>query len=231
MTDLEAFLLRNVEDYLFGDLKRITAIGTPNSAGVGYPVVMTAFSGIELFGSLRSTTTFDPDEGRKRFVEFWTQYLYPTVPSSEDLGHALYTLVRNGIAHAFIPQGPIGIAAKTPSVHLQFDPQGRFVINAEQLAEDLMVSYNAAIKSHLTPAGTGIVETNMAMRLREILASPRSANAKSALRKVGTSAPAAAQSYISQSAATSSATMGPSGPSGLSGPAGPVTTTSSPNPP
>lgn len=210
MTDLEAFLLHNVEGYLFGDLQRITAIPVP---GVGYPVVMAAFAGVELLGALMSPRSFNPQAGRESFLEYWSQNLYPSVASTRDLGDALYTFVRNGIAHAFIPHGQIGIAAKSPSVHLEFDASGLFVINAEQLAEDLMASYASSIKPHITPAGTGTLETTMANNLKDMLASP---TRKPALRAATTLGNLAAVLGPSATATTAplSSSVGPSGPSG-----------------
>ena len=38
---------------------------------VGYPMVMTALSGIEVLGALTSRSTFNRDNGAARFGEFW----------------------------------------------------------------------------------------------------------------------------------------------------------------
>lgn len=221
MTDLEAFLQHNVEGYLFSDLQLITAIPAP---GVGYPVVMAAFAGVELFGALMSSRPFDPFAGRESFLEYWSQYLYPTAGSTRALGDALYTFVRNGIAHVFVPQGEVGIAARKPSLHLAFNATGQFVINAEQLADDLVGSYQRAIKPYVSPTGAGVLETTMANNLALMLAN-RSGN--QSLRAATTMGSLAANMGLSGTAIDPaiSSSIGPSGPSG------PVTTTSSPNPP
>jgi hypothetical protein len=210
MTNLEAFLLHHVEDYLFGDLQRITTIPVP---GVGYPVVMAAFAGVELLGALMSSKPFNPMAGRESFLEYWSNNLYPYVPSTLDLGDALYTFVRNGIAHAFIPDGQIGITAKSPSVHLRFDASGLFVINAEQLAKDLVASYASSIKPHITPAGTGTLEKKMAYNLKAMLASRTTKKYLQAATTLGKLRTVLGPSATATNAPLSNS-VGPSGPSG-----------------
>src|SRR5579871_1259328 len=91
---LEEFLAHMIEGYLAFDLVQL------KGARVGYPLIMTSCGAIELFGALLSEKRFAAERGRDYFVWFWKKHLYPG-QKSRVVANAVYTLVRNGIAHQF----------------------------------------------------------------------------------------------------------------------------------
>ena len=95
MSDLEKFLKHNVEDYLLEDLETLKSASPPagrHVGGVGYPLLITTFAGIELVGNLVSSAAFDPFKGAERFAEFWRGYLYPEDPARAGVAAQLYKL-------------------------------------------------------------------------------------------------------------------------------------------
>ncbi|MFH1862216.1 MAG: hypothetical protein ABH878_05325 [bacterium] len=172
MSDLNIFLQHNVEGYLFEDLKTLKAASiTPGktAGAVGYPLVMTAFAGIELLGALVSTQEFNPSHGAEYFTAYWSQYLYDTDPARKDAGNVLYKLVRHGLAHVFVTKGDIGVAKGAPSRHLMRDDDGCVWIDANQLAEDLMSSYCTRFKPLLTKASGPVNLKTIADRYKEMV--------------------------------------------------------------
>lgn len=171
MADLDKFLKKNIEGYLFSDLRSI--VGTPpqtghQDAGVGYPLVMTAFAGIELLGALLSERRFNTSNGRIYFQNYWTEYLYPSVIDSVAIADALYQLARHGIAHTYLVKGSLGIVRRQPTIHLKHLDGGLVYIDAVQLAEDLIQSYNSKV-SAIASLSTGTVNgETMRQRLNEI---------------------------------------------------------------
>lgn len=208
MIDLKAFLAHNVEDYVFNDLARM------KQAGVGYPVIMAAFAGIELLGSLVSDQPFSPWIGGKYFENYWTTYLYPAMPNGQQAAQCVYKLVRNGIAHAYLLKGAIGIASGQPNVHLHIT-NGQLYIDAALLADHLVSSY----KQHVLPLSTSQTGTvnasTMTARANEIESEYLR---QATLLSLGNVFPAT--TYVLTAQTSSSGLLlvqqlGPSGPSGL----------------
>lgn len=163
MTDLETFLKNDIEGFLFNDLRQMQH----PDLKVTFPLVMTAFAGIELFGSLLSTSRLRTD-GERYFAEYWSLHLYPS-PGVRECGVPLYRLVRHGLAHLFLLKGPVATGRYLPSLHLKRSG-GHFYIDAVQLANDLMASYKRCVR-HVADQATGnpSAET-MAARLKDIAA-------------------------------------------------------------
>jgi len=165
------FLEKNIEGYLFKDL--LSLIGPPptknqQDEGVTYPLVMTAFAGIELMGALLSDDQFNASNGKTYFRNYWTKYLYPSVMDGDKIADYLYQLVRHGIAHVFLLKGPIGIVRRQPAYHLKRDESGLFFVDAVQLANDFIRSYESNVPS-MQSASTGKVNNaTMTTRLGEI---------------------------------------------------------------
>jgi hypothetical protein len=140
MTDLNTFLQKNVEGYLFEDLQTMKAatLAPGKQAGaVGYPLLMSAFAGIELLGALLSDSPFDKNKGAAYFDDFWRNHLYSTDPCRAAAGKALYQLVRHGLAHVYVTKGDIVVFKHAPAMHLVRAPDGSIYIDAAQLADDL----------------------------------------------------------------------------------------------
>jgi len=168
MTELEKFLETNVEGYLFEDLE--TLKDAPLRAGkeagaVGYPLLMTTFAGIELFGNLVSQAEFDPNAGSKRFEEFWRDYLYKGDSEREAAGPILYQLARHGLAHVFVVKADVAIVKNEPNHHL-VKIGSTVYVDAVRLAIDFRDTYDEKIKPEVAKGGT--LATTMADRLQRM---------------------------------------------------------------
>ncbi len=160
MVNFSDFLTHHVEGYLFEDIKSLMSVPVPGGTGpggVGYPLVMTVLSGIELLGVFvdavqRPTSAFQTHPGPLYFETYWKTMLYPQLPNLAD---PVYQLARHGLMHAFTTKGPIEVS-KTPSgriLHLSMAASGTIHINCDQFAEDFRKSYDQnfkplAVKNH-----------------------------------------------------------------------------------
>ncbi len=160
MMDLNDFLRETVEGRLFGDMRAMKAVTLPSGAAVGavgYPLVMSAFAGIELIGALLSTRPFSKTAGAEYFREAWRS-IYP-MPPEADLADLIYKLGRNGLAHLYAPKGPITVHKGNPVEHLRL--VGRAIsIDANKLADDLIAAYNNRLKAALTAGSSAATRLN-----------------------------------------------------------------------
>jgi hypothetical protein len=149
MPDLNIFLQETVEGYLLEDLNTMK-LASPRpgkqAGGVGYPLLMTTFAGIELLGALLSSDTFDKEKGAQYFGDFWRNYLYPTDSGRAAAGNTLYHLVRHGLAHVYVTKGNIVVFKHQPKMHLVISNES-FCVDAAQLAEDLEHCYKTKVKA------------------------------------------------------------------------------------
>lgn len=210
MADLATFLKHNVEGYLFNDLRALQGPPPPpgtQDPGLCYPLLMTSFAGIELLGALLCEEPFRRDAGNIYFRGYWIKYLYPLLPESEETACTLYQLVRHGIAHAYVLKGPIGVVRRQPAFHLKRDVSGLFYVDAVQLAEDFMKSYESNVLSILSTTTGAVNHATMTTRLGEIEAAY---NDQAAKRPI-TFAPGAvmAESVAYSSTLTPPITFGP----------------------
>lgn len=170
MVDLNAFLQKNVEGYLFEDLRTMRAASLPpgkQAGAVGYPLLMTAFAGIELLGALLSPGEFNKDKGAQYFGSFWRDYLYSNDSSRAAAGDTLYQLVRHGLAHIYVTKGNVWVVKHVPAMHLVRTDDGSIWVDAVQLADDLEESYKSRVKP-LIAASDGISGASMTKRLGEM---------------------------------------------------------------
>jgi hypothetical protein len=175
MADLNGFLQKNVEGYLFEDLRTMKAASPAPSkqeGAVGYPLLMSAFAGIELLGALLSPTEFDKDNGSHYFSSFWKDYLYSGDPCRAAAGNTLYKLARHGLAHVYVTKGDISVCKGDPTMHLVRALDGSICVDAAQLADDLEHCYNSKVKPLVTGSGA-INGASMSMRLGEMEAAYR----------------------------------------------------------
>lgn len=149
---LNEFLTDIVEGRLFGDMtamKSITCQPGQTTGAVGYPLLMAAFAGIELLGTLLSQSRFDKNQGASYFRDAW-QRIYPD-PQKSRLADIIYTLGRHGLAHLYAPKGPITVHKGNPTLHLQTTAD-TIDVDANQLADDLAKGYHGTIKPLLSTA-------------------------------------------------------------------------------
>lgn len=167
--DLDAFLEKNLEGYLFEDMETLKAAQPSSGTGdgaCGYPLLMTTFAGIELLGNLVSSQPFDSSAGKERFDEFWREYLYPTDSFRRAAGVALYKLGRHGLAHAFVVKGELEVYKDNPGSHLRKTPKGVVSVSAVQLATDLRGAYDVRVKAVATQGNP--LRRTMERRLAEM---------------------------------------------------------------
>lgn len=157
--DIKEFLEHAVDNYLVGDLNRLKA------GRIGYPLMMTAFAGIELLGALLSEDRFEAFEGHKRFRWYWSQYLYGDIANSENVGNALYQLARHGIAHSFVLKGSVVVDFDVAKRHLKRSEDDLVYVNPRMLADDLIRSYEMRVKPLLQQK---VIVDRMTSRLNEM---------------------------------------------------------------
>lgn len=214
MSRLDEFLAHHVEKYLFYDIGFMER-DDETGGGVGYPMLTTCCAGIEFLGALRSKSRFQAhNKGSQYFTDYWQACLYPS-PSAYNSFHAqVYQLVRHGIAHSFFTKGSIGVVRKQPALHFTRDANGLLLIDAVQLGRDLIASYLAHVKPVLSDPARTVEKRVMETRLAEM---ELDFGAQAATHGAGFPAPATLgatgpSGFITQSAAISSATGGPTGP-------------------
>src|SRR5262245_20741877 len=118
---LEQYLKHFIEGYLFEDLRSMAAVKlapTRKYGGVGYPMVMSTLAGIEVLGVLTSDKEFTGWKGNKSFRDFWRDYLYPHRPERQDIGGAIYELVRHGLVHSYITKPSFTVTKCNHSAHM-----------------------------------------------------------------------------------------------------------------
>jgi hypothetical protein len=163
MTSLETVL----ETYLCDDLRALCA------TRVGYPILSTAFAGIELLGALLSPKAFSPFAGGDYFQAFWSTHLYPGT-KAEDRAKAIYKLARHGVAHQFFLKGEISLMSGEYWQHLTYDGAVLW-IDTHALAADLIKSYHAAVKPLLAnPTSRATLD----LRFHEIIAAGKADSSK-----------------------------------------------------
>lgn len=136
---VDDYLLKFVEGYLFGDLARLEDV-QPLHDGRGaclYPMLFTIVAGIELLGSL----DLAQGESSVAFDHFWSEYLYQTGPRRA-AGRSIYSSVRNGLAHCFMPKAPMELhrdRALSDRHLTTYD--GRTILELCRFAADLRAAY------------------------------------------------------------------------------------------
>ena len=130
------FLVRHVDEQILGDLEAMATLAATGKQGeVGYPIVMTVFSGCELLGRLMV-----PGNTRAAFVSYWVEHLYPGTDRAG--AEALYRLVRSGAGPGFVAMPGIRVTTSRSQDHLSM-ADGAFVIDALTLDDDFRASYTA----------------------------------------------------------------------------------------
>jgi len=161
--DVDEFIERFVDGYLFEDLKSMAKIKLPEGkkyGAVGYPMVATIFAGMEMLGGLLMppSETFDRNKGGDYFLNYWNEYFVAEYPHYRNLGKLLYELVRHGVAHTFIAKhGTITkFSGRTQSI-LVDKQKSEVDIDPALFAEEFEKSYEEKVKPLLDPSSTGPV--------------------------------------------------------------------------
>src|SRR5262245_39189384 len=109
---LNQYLEQFIEGYLLEDLRSMAEIRVApakQSGAVGYPIVMTVLSGVEVLGVLTSQAPYNENNGAARFGEYWRGYMYPDREAFGRLHALMYEFVRHGLAHAYMTKPMIRV--------------------------------------------------------------------------------------------------------------------------
>ena len=144
MYDVEEFLVKHIEGYLFADIEAIIEyVPVKHPGAVGYPIVMSVCSGIEMLGALMEGKQESPYSSKdviKYFGHYWKYYLFNANPAYKQHVELARNLIRNALAHGFATKPGIGVTRQGNLLHLQVY-NGQFIINANCFYEDFKQSY------------------------------------------------------------------------------------------
>ena len=175
---IEEFSTKHIEGYLFCDLEKMADIKpSPGEqyGGVGYPMVASILSGMELLGGLLSLNAFDRDRGNTYSANYWDDYLSISCPryAIPGLKELFRNLVRHGIAHTFLAKIGVWVTKNDAPNHLQYGNQGQnaLVIDTVELFSDLKKSYLDLVKPIVfqNASRTRATKSTMQDRLNEML--------------------------------------------------------------
>lgn len=169
--NIEEFLEKYVEGYLFCDLQSMSGVVLPPAQRYGdcrYAMLMVTLSGMELLGGLLSEAPFDLHNGHNYFDEFWIGHLSKTYPLYKPaaLGGLLRQLARHGLAHTFSPKPGILVTKGKPDHHLRFPGEDQVIVDAVQLCKDFKDCYNKSVKPLLREP---LTRNRMQQRLTEMI--------------------------------------------------------------
>lgn len=146
--EIKEYLRTYIDGYLLHDLENMAKVATLTDTvgALGYPVVATTLTGMEVLGYLLTTTpeAFNPNFGQRYFLNYWDSYLVPVYPIYDGLGRLFRKLIRNGIAHQFVGKPGVFIGKDNTT---QVDRE-RKVLYVDALAfyEDFKHSYERQVK-------------------------------------------------------------------------------------
>lgn len=195
---VSAFAEKVIEGYLFKDLENMVELQPKpgqDKGAVGYPMIMTICSGIEVLGALlypNPIKKLTNNIGRDHFRHYWDNYLVAH-KSSVYLGLAelVYSLVRHGVAHSFIAKGGVLVYKPRPSTiipenlrHMNVDVSRQTIsINPVEFFKDFSNSYFGLIKPIIFSSARNPLKNDMQARLNELLSSYE-AQAKKEFEKI-----------------------------------------------
>jgi len=164
----DAYLEQFIEGYLLEDLNSMAPISLAEGkryGAVGYPMVMTVLSGVEVLGVLTSRAKFNSENGADRFGEYWRNYLYTDRPAVQRLDSLMYEFVRHGLAHSFMTMPMIRVTKYRDPGHLHRSPTSNVIcVDALTLAEEFAQAY----WRRLRPTIAGEFKINMETRFKEM---------------------------------------------------------------
>jgi len=152
--DIKVFFSHIIDGYLFHDLKNMNEVkqkkGEPAGA-VGYPMLATTASGMELLGSiLQQSGTYKDDAASSfgYFKHFWTEYLVPIDARYKDKEIIFWKLIRHGVAHTYFTKVGITVTKRKPSKHLLATPSG-LNVDCSTFYKDFLKAYKRLVREQL----------------------------------------------------------------------------------
>jgi hypothetical protein len=173
---IDEFLAQFVDGYLLSDLQAMADV-KPDSplGGVGYPMVVTTLSGIELLGNLLLPVSTEAagnpsHRGNQCFLYYWDEYLTAERPIYQGLGRAFRQLVRNGVAHTFVAKGNIYVPRNGPYDLRVNRTTNCLAIDCIRFFRDFETSYQNRVRPIVDGTAQGALTTkeDMQARLREL---------------------------------------------------------------
>jgi hypothetical protein len=161
---LDQYLEQFIEGYLFEDLRSMAPIQLPSGkrfGAVGYPMVMTALSGIEVLGLLTSRAPFTLNNGAASFRDFWRGYMYER-EEFQRLDELIYEFVRHGLAHSFMTKPKVVVTKHRDQNHLRrLQPGNELLVDALTLHDDLEAAYFQRLKPKIEGSFKAIMEERL----------------------------------------------------------------------
>ncbi len=171
---LDTFISHIVEGYLFLDLKNMALVHQvegEEAGALGYPMLSTIVSGMELLGGVLQTDALYSDaasNSSKYFAHYWDNYLVKQSQAYAPYKDVFWKLVRHGVAHTYIAKAGITVTKGTPENHLKPHGDGLFNIDCVQFYEDFHNSYLGPVKEQLADSDfQKMVEANVAQLFKE----------------------------------------------------------------
>ena len=146
---LDQYLEQFIEGYLLADLRSMAPIRlAPDKlyGAVGYPMVMSVLSGIEVLGVLTSRARFDKEQGPARFSEFWKQYTVRRSAARQRLDSLMYHFIRHGLAHSYMTKPMVRITKDHDRGHLTRTAGDIISVDALTLADDFDRAYRQGLR-------------------------------------------------------------------------------------
>jgi hypothetical protein len=176
---IKSFLKNNVEGYLFKDLKTMKNVKlrkNQKTGYLGYPIVMSVVSGIELLGGLMQKNTFEMRRhSAEYFKNYFENYFEISCPKYSGLSDIFLSLIRNGLAHTFLTKTGILITKGNPSGHLKvmkINNDYYLNIDAIEFLNDFKISYEKQVVPIVWGSSTSTTSINkqdMECRLNEMI--------------------------------------------------------------
>lgn len=157
--NISEFLERIIDGYLFPDLQNMAGCKLEDGqtgGGVGYPMLATCASGMELLGGLLDPRDYKDSVSRSReyFEHYWNKYLVRVRQEYSLYAKLFWTLVRNGVAHTYMAKAAIIVIKDAGSLHLYLSSPDAgqtktFIIDCLAFYEDFRTSYEKLVRPQL----------------------------------------------------------------------------------
>jgi hypothetical protein len=172
---LNNFFEKIINGYLFLDLRNMSLIEEApgeTGGGLGYPMLATVVSGMELLGGILQTEKPYNDSSRNSqgyFNHFWFTYLVPYKKEYAEYNEIVWKLVRHGVAHTYIAKAAITVTKGNKTAHLLTHGTNQLNIDCKEFYEDFLGSYKKLVEPKIfnDSAFSSLVATNIKTMLKE----------------------------------------------------------------
>jgi hypothetical protein len=146
MVIVKNFVEQFIEGYILEDLETMSRDNvSPGKkyGAVGYPMIATILSGMELLGGFLTPNAqqFNPRGMRGNFLNYWDNYFVKEYPQYNGLGDIFYSLIRNGIGHVFIAKHGIVVNKFAGPAILVDQTKKELYLNPNEFYKEFRESY------------------------------------------------------------------------------------------